>query len=263
MNHFWKKCYVHLLALSVFYQGRLWASWRDLDRGEGGVLGTFRLLTPPGARKYEVSVHHQPGEERIVIEAYLYAAHDTEEEQRQLHAAIAFWNQSTGKFALRVGSKKTPTLYPIHFHLREAPGYYNENQFFIPSVPQAISLEVLPADVMARLQKLGAHQEVAGYAPEDIYISAKYAEYLSIGIHETGHTLGARHDERSVMAKAFDLIKLKVKKRNIRDILHYAGVLAAKDAAHERKEGFRTQINHHGTIPEGFFKQGKVVRLEK
>lgn len=263
-----RKIGLFLVALLLLMQHRVMAF-------VNAVTSKGKLYTdePPGIHKegyherFQATIFHEKGEEKILIRAYLYAARNHPQERQQLDAALHFWNSQSERFAYRVGKKGKEKYYPIVFDLMEAPGYYNENGFFLPepdvSEGLLIPIEIVPDKAMKKLQKLMDNESpIVGYASDKIYISANYSDLMEIGLHETGHKLGAGHSEEGVMAHAVDLIHMSVHKQNIREILRVAG-LAARPK--EVKEGFgidapNVTVMHDGKIPKHFFKFGKVVK---
>lgn len=163
------------------------------------------------------------------IEAYYCAAHNTPEERKLLEASLDFWNKQSGKFGYKVIKDGEEQVIPVYFELSEAPGYYSQEGFFIPSgrlnFKLLTYLEVIPDERLRKLDLKGAEAITVGYTTNQaIFVSEKYAENTTIGMHEMGHSLGACHHKHGIMDPNLLFVKPRVKKKTIRHLLRQAGI---------------------------------------
>lgn len=181
-------------------------------------------------RQYtSIQIKHYRSQSIIYITAHLALVKDHPLAQMQLQAAINYWNSQSGKFVLEVKQGKKKVKYPVHFDLREASGIYNEQGFFV-SQGQTLStgivfLEVVSREAMNKLSRSGKKAKVAGYwqAPF-IYLSEDMANDPLLGIHELGHVLGAKHQEKGIMQRELSMLKPKLSRKSVKQILQFSGL---------------------------------------
>ena len=192
----------------------------------------------------------------LVVEGFFCSANNTQEERQILDAALDFWNRQSGKFGYKIKFEGEEKIIPVFFQLYEASGVYAENGFFLPAgrinSNLLTYLEVVPDKRMKRLDKslLGGHA-IGFAAPNTIYISDKYADIKSVGYHEMGHVLGAKHVSHSVMDATISQVKPKVKKKTICQILARGGVPV---------KGLKRMAKSSRGLFKGNFKGGKIVK---
>ncbi|GAB4426502.1 MAG: hypothetical protein OHK0039_44530 [Bacteroidia bacterium] len=224
----------------------------------------------PVIQSFGVEVSHARDRKEIVVRSYFYAATNHPEEHRQIQAAILFWNKQSGRYAYEIGKGRKTLRYAIRFELAQAPGAYNESGYFMPlaliDAGMINAVQIVPDQDMNRLQPSGPDRQIVGYAPgNQIYIAASHGSNTVIGIHETGHKLGAGHAGGHAMGENLDLISLRVSKPTIREVLAAAGIFGRGKTGqrlirHHRELGAR--LTHNGTPPAHFSLAGKVVRAK-
>ena len=175
------------------------------------------------------------------IEAYYCAAHNTPEERNLLDASIEFWNSQSGKYGYKVLKDGEEQIIPVYFELSEAPGYYSREGFFIPAghvdYKFLTYLEVIPDERLRRLDKKETDAITVGYTTDQaIFVSEKYAENTTIGMHEMGHSLGATHHRHGIMDPNLLFVKPRVKKKTIRHLLRMAGIPVKGKVKHASKK---------------------------
>jgi hypothetical protein len=212
-----------------------------------------------------VEVDHT--QRRIVIRSWFFAARREPSARRQLKAILGFWQKQNGKFYYRLKTAQGSVNYRIVFDLREAPGVYSEAGFFLPdpSVPLSMlnQVEVVSSQQLERLGELSPGRRVVGYAPNNfIYIASDVADETWIGIHEAGHRLGVGHHSMSVMTPEFTPSQSRLPKQAIREMLATANIIGGGMRARSlaRYPVQAAEVVHHGTLPQGFYTQGKVKR---
>jgi len=222
-----------------FLIGALYPLFSETDRGEASIKYLHKQLIQSYKHNSQmlytdsylgctIYLTEFKGQQVIIIKAYIYAANPSKAANRLVDAAIEFWNAQSGKFAYKFKIGNREITLPVFFQLVEAPGMYNEGGLFIPSNDISYRLttfiQILPHEQI-RLLDSEPHTHTVGYTTsQGIYISEKYAHNDQIGIHEVGHKIGARHSGQSIMASEVHALKMKVKKRTLKDILSRGGL---------------------------------------
>ncbi len=257
-----------LIFLTLFawlYEGNTTpylAGWQP-GMQRGGEPESTLLARPSVA----ITVVHDENPPRIIIRSWFYAAQNSPKELRQMRTAIQFWNDQSGRFAYRLGQGRAARDYGVHFELAEAPGYYNEANFFIPLASTNLrtlnQVQVIADQALARIPASHPEGQIAGYSPENfVYIAASHSDNLMVGIHEIGHRLGAGHAP-GVMHCTLEHPTSYVATQTIREILATVGMLGRSKKGLELAHRYRPQavsLSVSGTPPPNFFRAGKVIR---
>ncbi|MEM6632283.1 MAG: hypothetical protein AAF694_21585 [Bacteroidota bacterium] len=195
----------------------------------------------------------------FVVEAYFCAAHNTDTERRILEASLDFWNGQSGRFGYKIQVDGKEQIIPVYFHLNEAAGIYDGNGFFLPAGRVNSSLLtylfVVPDKRLRKLDKLMESGRAVGFAaPNAIYISDEYVDSKTIGLHEMGHILGAKHVKNSIMDTEVSLLIPKVRKKTIRQILAKGGIPV---------KGLKRNRTHHQDASLQYAQVGKIVKQKQ
>mgnify|MGYP006267045893 CR=1 FL=1 len=216
-------------------------------------------------RGFGVVIDHQRRE--IKIKAWFFAARQDPAAKRQLRAILTFWQRQNGRFVYRLKTPHGKVDYRIGFDLREAPGSYGPQGFFLPDSQVSLALlnqvEVVPKDQLDRLHPPRPQQRVVGYAPNNfIYIASDVADQTWIGIHEAGHRLGVGHHSLGIMREEVSPAQRYLPRQAVREMLASADIIGRGWRARSlaRYPVRAAEVMQQGETPVGFFTQGKVKR---
>ena len=217
------------LSSMALYQGSLLGQALVLNQERNKALKPQKAVKPVKVNNSHIRYIKDTVQPYFVIQAYYCAAHNTAEERKLMEASIAFWNKQSGKYGYKVSKGEDSETLPVYFELSEAPGYYSEEGFFIPAGrihPNLLTyVEVIPDERLQKLYQKNPNEVSVGFTTHQaIYVSDKYADKVSIGMHEMGHSLGATHCRHGIMDPNLLFVKPQVKKKTIRNILEEAGI---------------------------------------
>ena len=245
------------LSSMALYPGSLMGQALVLNQERNKALKPQKAVKPVKVNNSHIRYIKDTVQPYFVIQAYYCAAHNTAEERKLMEASIAFWNKQSGKYGYKVSKGEDSEVLPVYFELSEAPGYYSGEGFFVPAGrihPNLLTyVEVIPDEKLQALYQKNPNEVSVGFTTHHaIYVSDKYADKMSIGMHEMGHSLGASHCRHGIMDPDLLFVKPRVKKGTIRNILKEAGIPVKGAKVSQAKRAIR---RHNLSLGKG-----KVVK---